>query len=216
MEQCGSEDKSDDPEATDEAESSFCNVEESVKEQGKVDVQLEAENDDIVKLKQMLGEARLEIARMFLGRDLELNWSGNLTRMSTFILGYHLLLFLTTYWSEYLSPDGRCYNIVYQATAKKWASDCAAGAEPGEAKWRDLDSQVGRPASLSQADELFLMLVRLHLNLKEYNFAQCFEISQSSVSRIFQLELIIVIFTLECFLHDTINRDTMPAIFKEQ
>ena len=64
MEQCGSEDKSDDPEATDEAESSFCNVEESVKEQGKVDAQLEAENDEIVKLKQMLDEARLEIAKL--------------------------------------------------------------------------------------------------------------------------------------------------------
>ena len=35
---------------------------------------------------------------------------------------------------EYLNPDGRHSNLVYQATAKKWASDCVAGAEPGEAK----------------------------------------------------------------------------------
>lgn len=53
MEQCGSEDKSDDPEVTDEAESSSCNVEESMEEQGEVDAHLEAANDEIVKLKQM-------------------------------------------------------------------------------------------------------------------------------------------------------------------
>lgn len=96
---------------------------------------------------------------------------------------------------EYLSPDGR-------ATTQKWASDCAAVAEPREAKWRDLDSQIGRPASLSQADELFLMLVRLNLNLKEYDFAQCFEISQLILG--LQDFFIIVIFALEYFLANQI------------
>ena len=46
-------------------------------------------------------------------------------------------------------------------------------------------STPGRPASLSQEDKLFLMLVRLCLNLKEYDLAHRFEVSQSSVSRIF-------------------------------
>ena len=54
--------------------------------------------------------------------------------------------------------------------------------EPGDAEWREGDSQVGCPANLGQADELFLMLVRLCLDLKEYHLAKCFEIS---VSRIF-------------------------------
>ena len=53
VEQCGSEDKRNHPEATDEAESSSCNVEESMEEQGEVDSQLEAANDEIVKLKQI-------------------------------------------------------------------------------------------------------------------------------------------------------------------
>ena len=77
---------------------------------------------------------------------------------------------------EYLNPDGRHSNVVYQATAKKWTSDCVVGTEPGEAKWRDIDSQVGQAVGFSQADELFLMLVRLHLNLKEYDLAQHFKI----------------------------------------
>ena len=40
---------------------------------------------------------------------------------------------------------------------------------------------VGRPAHLSQVDELFLMLVRLQLNLKEQDLAYQFDISVSSI-----------------------------------
>ena len=44
---------------------------------------------------------------------------------------------------------------------------------------------VEHPASLSQVDKLFLMLVRLQLNLKEQDLAKQLEILASSVSRAF-------------------------------
>ena len=49
------------------------------------------------------------------------------------------------------------------------------------AEWRESDLQFGRPSTLSQADELFLMLVRLRLDLKVYDLAKRFELSQSSI-----------------------------------
>ena len=58
--------------------------------------------------------------------------------------------------------------------------------QPGKAEWKDSESQAGRPGSLSQADELFLMLVRLHFGLKEYDLGRRFEIFQSTVSKIFE------------------------------
>ena len=59
--------------------------------------------------------------------------------------------------------------------------------EPCQAKWRDhADSAaIGHPSALSQADKLFLMLVRLQLNPKEQGLANYFEISASTVSRVF-------------------------------
>ena len=78
---------------------------------------------------------------------------------------------------EYLSPEGKCSNVVYHATAKKWADDFKE-VEPGKAEWRDSEAPIGRPANFSQANELFLVLVRLCLNLKEYDLAKRFEISQ--------------------------------------
>ena len=76
----------------------------SVEAQDEVNVQLQVAMDEIAKLKQMLDELKLgwkflNCGRMLLGRGLELNWFENLTRMSIFILGYHLLLFLTDSWS---------------------------------------------------------------------------------------------------------------------
>ena len=64
VQQCGSEDKSDDPETGGEAEPTSCNMEESAEVQGEVNAQLEAARDEIVKLKQMLDEARLEIVEL--------------------------------------------------------------------------------------------------------------------------------------------------------
>ena len=63
------------------------------------------------------------------------------------------------------------------------------------------------------------MLVRLHLNLKEYDLAQRFEISQSSVSRIFSTWInycYLRLGMLPCWPDRDTIRDTMPAIFKEQ
>ena len=59
------------------------------------------------------------------------------------------------------------------------------GLEPHQAAWREYDTVVRHPASLSQVDELFLMLVRLQLNLKEQDIVDHFEISVSSVSGVF-------------------------------
>ena len=83
---------------------------------------------------------------------------------------------------EYLSLAGKRSNIVYNATAQNWVKE---GSDPGNAEWRESDSQFGRPSNLNQAYELFLMLVRSRLDLKVYDLAKRFELSQSSVSRIF-------------------------------
>ena len=80
---------------------------------------------------------------------------------------------------EYHSPAGKKSNVVYNATAQNWMKE---GSDPGNAEWRESDSQFGHTSNLSQADELFLMLVRLHLDLKVYDLAKHFELSQSSVS----------------------------------
>ena len=67
--------------------------------------------------------------------------------------------------------------LVYNATAQNWVKE---GSDPGNVEWRESDSQFDCPSNLSQADELFLMLVRLRLDLKVYDH---FKLSQSSVSR---------------------------------
>ena len=150
MEQCDSEDKRNDSEATDEAESSSCNVEESVEKQGEVDAQLEAANDETVKLKQMLDEARLEITELRKNvsrKNVSRKRFGiELVRESDKDVHFYTGLPCAAVFDrllEYLNPDGRHSNIVYQTTAKKWASDCVAGTGAGEAKWRDINSQVG-------------------------------------------------------------------------
>ena len=129
----------------------------------------------------MLGEAKLEIVELKKGvtrkrfgieavrdSDKDVNFYTGLPNAAVFDRPL-----------EYLSP------VVYRPTAQRWASSCGEEMQPGEAEWRDSESQAGRPGSLSQAGELFLMLVRLHLGLKEYDLARRFEISQSTVSRIF-------------------------------
>ena len=221
VEQCGStrDDKCDDPETLNEDECSSHNAQASVEAQGEGNAQLQASTDEISKLKQMLDEARMEIVE--LRKNVARKRFGiELVRESDKDVHFYTGLPSAAVFDrllEYLNPDGRRSNVVYRATAQKWASDCIR-TEPGEAKWRESESQVGRPASLSQADELFLMLVRLHLNLKEYDLAQHFEISQSSVSRIFTTWInycYLRLGMLPCWPDRDTIRDTMPAIFKE-
>ena len=92
---------------------------------------------------------------------------------------YHIL--------DFASPDRKRSNLIYHATAQNWKSTHPSDLEPGSAAWRESDATVGpgRPGTLSQADELFLILVRLRLDLKEKDLADRFGISPSSVSRIF-------------------------------
>ena len=67
--------------------------------------------------------------------------------------------------------------IVYNAIAQNWVKE---GSDPGNAEWRESDLQFRCPSNLSQADKLFLMLVRLRLDLKVYDLAKGFELSESS------------------------------------
>jgi len=182
------------------------------------DVRLKEANDEIDKLKQMLSDAKMEIVELRKGvsrkrfgieavqeSDKDVHYYAGLPSTAVF---FRLL--------EYLSPDGKRSNVVYRATAQKWIKE---GMEPGDAEWREEDSQFGRPANLGQADELFLMLVRLRLDLKEYDLAKRFEISPSSVSRTFTTWVnycYLRLGSLSCWPSRDIIRDTMPAIFKEQ
>ena len=119
---------------------------------------------------------------------------------------------------DYVSPGRKRSNVVYHATAQQWRYDQKDSSEPGQAPWRDYDIAVGRPANLSQVDELFLMLVRLRLNLKEQDLANRFEVSTSSVSRIFTTWInfcYLRLGSLPCWPDHATISNTMPAAFKE-
>ena len=122
---------------------------------------------------------------------------------------------------EYLSSNAKRSNVVYRPTAHfQLPRDGLVAVEKKcRAEWRDSESQAGQPGSLSQADELFLMLVRLRLGLKEYVLARRFEISQSTVSRIFVAWINYCyprLGMLPCWPDRDTLKDTMPAVFKEQ
>ena len=118
---------------------------------------------------------------------------------------------------KYLSPDGMRSNVVYRATAQNWAT--RHNSDPASASWRDTEISTGRPPKLSQVNELFLTLVRLRLNLKEHDLARRFDISPSSVSRVFITWINFMYLRLGMLPiwpdRDTIA-DTMPAAFKER
>ena len=120
---------------------------------------------------------------------------------------------------DYVSPGRKRPNVVYRATAQQWMNDeIKDGLEPGEAAWRESDTVVGCPASLNQVDELFLMLVRLRLNLKEHDLANRFEISISSVSHVFTTWInfcYLRLGLLPCWPDRSTIQSTMPAAFKE-
>ena len=193
-------------------------IEEEVSEEAPEDVRLKEANDEIDRLRQMLSDAKMEIIELRKGvsrkrfgidaiqeSDKDVHYYTGLPSTAVF---YRLL--------EYLSPAGKQSNVVYKATAQKWIKE---GMEPGNAEWREGDSQVGRPATLSQEDEFFLMLVRLCLDLKEYDLAKRFEISPSSVSRIFSTWInycYLRLGSLPCWPSRDTIRNTMPAVFKEQ
>ncbi len=118
---------------------------------------------------------------------------------------------------QYLNPDGTHSNVVYRATAQKWAE--RQNADPGNALWRGSNVAQGRPANLSQINELFLTLVRLRLNLKERDLARGFEISLSSVSRVFLTWVnyaYLRLGLLPIWPDRTTIQETMPAAFKER
>ena len=118
---------------------------------------------------------------------------------------------------KYLSPDGMRSNVVYRATAQNWAT--RHNSDPASASWRDKEISTGRPPKLSQVNELFLTLVRLRLNLKEHDLARRFDISPSSVSRVFITWINFMYLRLGMLPiwpdRETIT-DTMPAAFKER
>ena len=84
---------------------------------------------------------------------------------------------------QYLSTEGMRSNIVHRATAQNWATK--QSSDPANASRKETIIFQGRPPKLSQVNELFLILVHLRLNLKEHDVARRFDISQSSVSRVF-------------------------------
>ena len=115
VEQCDSEDKGDDSEATNEAGPSSRTTEESVDAQGEVTAQLEAAKDANVKLKQMLDEVKLEIVE--LRRNVARKRFGiELFRTSDKDVHFYTGLPSAAVFDrllEYLSPEGRRGNVVY-------------------------------------------------------------------------------------------------------
>ena len=196
-------------------------VSQTREEMMKLKKQLEEAKDEVAKLTKRLDEVKSESSeyqktakqRKFCfsnieGSEKDVQFYTGLPSAEVF---YQLL--------DYVSPGRKRSNVVYRATAQQWTNnECRDGLDPGQATWREYDSVIGRPASLSQVDELFLMLVRLRLNLKEQDIANRFEISVSSVSRIFTTWInycYLRLGSLPCWPDRTTIQNTMPAAFKE-
>jgi len=113
--------------------------------QSEVTAQLEAAQNKLMKLRQLLDGARLEIVELTrllnLGRTLQ--GKGLALRCSEDVNFYTGLpsgaVFDTLL--QYLTPGATCSNVVYRPTAQKWASDCEGGVQPGEVEWRELVNQ---------------------------------------------------------------------------
>ena len=99
--------------------------------------------------------------------------------MFTFTQAYHQQVYSMSCWI--MSAQEK---HVYHATAQHWTNDEQKETEPSQAKWRD-STAIGRPSNLSQEDKLFLMLVRLRLDLKEQDLANRLDFSIAIVSRVF-------------------------------
>jgi len=194
---------------------------EAREELTKLKKQLEEAKDEIAKLTQRLDEVsseskhyqKLAEKRKFCFTNIETSEKDVLfcTGLPSAEVFYELL--------DYVSPGRKRSNVVYRATAQQWTNnEHKAGLEPGQATWREHNTVVGRPANLSQVDELFLMLVWLRLNLKEQDLANRFEISVSSVSRVFTTWInfcYLCLGSLPCWPDRTTIHDTMPVAFKE-
>ena len=206
-----------------ETKDELAKLNESVKvrELTKLKKELEESKDEITKLTQRLEEVNSVSVQYQMLADKRRFCFANIEsseRDAQFYTGlpsaevfYQLL--------DYVSPGRKRPNVVYCATAQQWMNDeIKDGLEPGEAAWRESDTVVGRPASLNQVDELFLMLVRLRLNLKEHDLANRFEISISSVSRVFTTWInfcYLCLGLLPCWPDRSTIQSTMPAAFKE-
>lgn len=89
----------------------------------------------------------------------------------------------------------------------------------GESKESYAEEKTGRSHKLSLLEQLFLMLVRLHLGLLEFDLANRFGISQSSVSRITATWLNLLFHSLKTLEHYPpwhIVKKYMPESFKDQ
>lgn len=181
--------------------------------------QLKGAHDDVAKLNQQLNEARAEATKYkhlaekrkfcfsnIKESDKDVHFYTGLPSASVF---YELL--------DYVSPGRTRSNVVYRATAQHWTNDEQKETEPSQAKWRD-STAIGRPSNLSQEDELFLMLVRLRLDLKEQDLANRFDLSIATVSRVFITWInfcYLRLGLLPCWPDRSTIRNTMPASFKE-
>ena len=198
-------------------------------------VEVSQAREEIIELKKQLKEAKDEIAKLTARLDEVSSQSkeyqklakqrkfcfSNIAESEKDVHFYTGLPSANVFYQllDYVSPGRKWSNVVYRATAQQWTSnEHRDGLEPGQAAWREHGTVVGRPASLSQVDELFLMLVRLWLNLNEQDIADRFEISISSVSRVFTTWInycYLRLGSLPCWPECTTIRNTMPATFKE-
>jgi len=153
-------------------------VNEELEDVQEVNAQLKAQlakaNDEVAKLKQLLSDVKMEITK--LQKEASRKYFGieacqESNKDVQFYTGSPSVAELL----EYLSPSGKRSNVVYNATAQKCMKEGSI-ADPGTAEWRESDLQFGHPSNLSQADELLLMLVRLHIVLKVWpNILKCYD-----------------------------------------
>ena len=182
-------------------------------------VVLKAENDALRKRLNELESGKIELVRELELAERRRFCFENVQDSNDDVLFYTGLPSSSVFFQllNYLSPDRMRSNVVYRATAQNWAT--RQRSDPASASWRDKDISTGRPPKLSQVNELFLTLVRLRLNLKEHDLSRRFDISLSSVSRVFITWINFMYLRLGMLSiwpdRDTIT-DTMPAAFKER
>ena len=128
--------------------------------------------DELIELKKHLKEAKAEIAKLTERLD-EMNSQSKeyqkLAKQQKFCFSnieesdkdvhfYTGLRSANVFYQllDYVSPGRKRSNVVYRATAQQWTSnEHRDGLEPGQAAWREYDTVVGHPASLSQVMNCF-------------------------------------------------------------
>ena len=145
-------------------------VSQTREEMMKLKKQLEEAKDEVAKLTKRLDEVKSESSEYQKTAKQRKFYFSNIEGSEKDVQFYTGMPYAEVFYQllDYVTPGRKRSNVVYRATPQQWTNNKYRDSlDPAQATWREYDSVMGHPASLSQVDELILMLVWLRLNLKE-------------------------------------------------